>query len=67
MSLHWCQSIPMTNTDIDITDIWINMPTTTERAVCVNSNEIFSDVLPSSLIQLHLAVILYAHGVTGKT
>lgn len=57
----------MTNTDIDITDIWINMPTTTERAVCVNSNEIFSDVLPSSLIQLHLAVILYAHGVTGKT
>lgn len=50
----------MTNIDIDIVDIWINMPTTTERAVCVNSNEIFSDVLPSSLIQLHLAAILYA-------
>lgn len=31
----------MTNIDIDITDIWINMPTTTERAVCVNSYEIY--------------------------
>lgn len=57
----------MAHIDIDIIAVWINMPTTTERAVCVNSNEIFSDVLPSSLIQLHLAVILYAHGVTGNT
>lgn len=43
------------------------MPTTTDRAACVNSNEILSDALPSSLTQLHVAVMLYAHVDTGKT
>lgn len=57
MTLHWCRTTPMAHIDIDIIAIWINMPTTTERAACVNSNEISSDVLPSSLIQLHLAVL----------
>lgn len=63
MSLHW---IPMTYIDTDITAVWIKMPTTTERAESVNANEIFSDMLPSSLIQLQLAVILNAHAGRGK-
>lgn len=52
----------MTYIDTDITDVWINMPTTTDRAVSVNANKIFSDMLPFSLMQLQLGVILNARG-----